>query len=70
MEYTFTHRVIFKDGSDTLPYRSTRWWKTAKGALKAAEKHAKGMNEYFEQVGCHSLAIYDRNGVFIMNEAA
>ena len=72
MDYTFTHSISFKDVPATLPYRSTCWWKTVKGAQKAAEKHAEGMASYYQpgSITCHSLVIWDRDGTFITNEAA
>ena len=41
MTFTFTHQVQFRDGTETLPFRATRYWKTERGALRAAERHAQ-----------------------------
>jgi len=70
MRYTFKHSIQFKNGTSTLPYRSTRWWKTIRGALRAAQKHALGMTQRYDNVAMHALVIEDEYGKFVTNEAA
>jgi hypothetical protein len=70
MRYTFTHQIHFDNGTTSLPYRSTRWWKTSKGAMRAAELHAKGMEVYYENFRWHALTIFDDGGNFVTNMAA
>lgn len=72
MKFTFTHQVQFLNGSETLPYRSTRWWKTERGALRAAEQHAAGMDKFYVKgmVQQHALTVIDDLGRFVTNEAA
>ena len=70
MAYTFELTIQFKDVTSTLPYRSTRYWKTVKGALRAAECHSEGLNLYYDNVAYHSLVILDQCGQFVTNEAA
>ena len=70
MAYTFEHTIQFQDGSSTLPYRSTQYWKTVRGALRAAERHSDGLHPYYDNVACHSLVILDQYGQFVTNEAA
>lgn len=72
--FTFEHRFRYRDGhSDPIPYRSTRQWKTAKGALRAAEKHAKALESHYDMsaISWHALAVIDlSNGLTVMSEAA
>lgn len=67
MRFTFDHSTQFKDGTATIPYRSTRWWKTERGALRAAEQHAKGMEKFYVEgtVAVHALRVWDDQGRFI-----
>lgn len=72
MRYTFTHQIQFKSGDETRPYRSTQWWKTEKGAMRAAERHSQSIEKYYaqESIAVHALVIYDDQGRFVTNEAA
>lgn len=71
MFYTFTHQIQFKSGNETKPYRSLGYWKTAKGALKAAERHAMEIQVYYEadSIAQHALVVRDSEGKFVTNEA-
>ena len=70
--FTFTHLIRFRNGTETLPYRSTAYWKTVRGALRAAEQHAIGMKYYYEDnsIETHALHIYSDLGEFVTNMAA
>ena len=72
MKFTFTHQIQFKSGNSTLPFRSTSWWKTERGALRAAERHAEGMQTYYtaDSIATHALTVFDDQGRFVTNEAA
>lgn len=70
MRFTFTHRIIFRDGKDTAPYRSTQWWKTERGALRAAERHAQGLEQYYDNISMHALVVLDDHGRYVTSEAA
>ena len=72
MKFTFDHHVQFRDGTSTAPYRPARWWKTERGALRAAERHAAGMDRFYVSgtVAQHALRIWDDQGRFITNMAA
>lgn len=72
MRFTFEHQVQFRDGSNTLPFRSTSWWKTERGALNAAERHAAGMDRFYVKgmVAQHALTIKDDQNRFVTNMAA
>lgn len=69
--FTFEHSIIFNRGYTTLPYRSTRWWKTVNGALRAAESHALGVGRYYEQasINTHALVIKSDLGEFVTNDS-
>lgn len=70
--YTFRHAIQFKDGTSTQRYTSTRTWRTVRGALKAAEEHAKGMDAYYDQtkIAQHAIVVVDQFGSFVTNLAA
>ena len=72
MKFTFSHQVQFRDGSETLPYRATRYWKTERGALRAAERFAERLEKFYVTgtVAQHALTVLDDQGRFITNEAA
>jgi hypothetical protein len=72
MKYTFEHTIEFRNGTRTLPYRSTRYWKTVKGALHAAEIHSMEIGYYYEagSIALHALVVRDNQGNFVTNEAA
>ena len=70
--FTFTHSIQFKSGDETLPAHAGQYWKTVRGALRAAEAHAKGMERYYNEgsIAMHALVILDDQGQFVTNEAA
>ena len=72
MGFTFTHQIQFRNNTETQTYKSPRWWRTERGALRAAEKHAYGLDAYYapHSIAQHALCIFDDQGRFVMNEAA
>ena len=60
--YTFEVTIHFTDGSKNLPYRCTRWWKTANGALRAGERHSCGLAKYYDNVDMFRVRVLDSLG--------
>ena len=65
MTYFVEHRIQFKNGTETPPYRLLRTWKTVKGALRAGEAHALAMDKYYESdsIAQHCIAVKDDHDI-------
>lgn len=71
--FTFTHSIHFRSGDKSLPYRSVNRWKTAKGALNAAERLARDLDQHYEadKIAMHRLVVIDLdNGSEVLSMAA
>jgi hypothetical protein len=62
--------MLYKGGGRTARYRSARWWRSVKGALRAAEQHAILCSTINDNVMEHALIVWNDLGQPVMNEAA
>lgn len=71
MTYYTTHRIIFRNGEATAPYRLTRSFRTERGALLAGERHAAEAERYYDRstIATHAVQVYDETGRLITCEA-
>lgn len=71
MRYHVTHRIIFRNGTETAPYRLLGSFKTVRGALRAGERHAAQTETHYDRttIATHALVVVDADGRFITNEA-